>query len=64
MPTYEYECPSCHNKEDIILPYGDKSGMIVTCETCDVLMVRCLSLPAVVFNGDGWAKKDRRGGQG
>ena len=64
MPTYEFECPSCHQIMDIVVRLGDDREVVFNCEECEVPMKRRLSLPSVVFNGSGWAKKDRRGGQG
>jgi len=49
MPIYEYRCPKCYKKEEIILPVGDRNNPQLC--SCGGSMVRLMSVPqpAIIF---------------
>lgn len=63
MPTFEFQCPSCKALDELIILSLKDETITLTCESCDVPMVRKFSPPAIQFSGDGWAKKDRKAGK-
>lgn len=58
MPTYEYECPGCHNRFDLRQSFHDPA--IASCPACGGEAKRRLSVPAIVFKGSGWYVTDHR----
>ena len=66
MPLYEYECPHCGHRFELIQRFSDPPAE--TCVACGKGPVhKLLSAPAVHFKGTGWyvtdyAKKGSAGG--
>ena len=52
MPTYEYECPECGNKQEVIRPFSEAMS-VQLCSNCGKPTKRMISLPhrAVVSVG-------------
>lgn len=55
MPTFDFECPSC---KQVIELHFVQTDFVPTCESCDVPMVRMISVSSVILKGDGWATKE------
>lgn len=58
MPTYEYECPNCHNRFDKRQSFSDPAA--ADCPSCGSEAKRRLSVPAILFKGSGWYATDHR----
>jgi putative FmdB family regulatory protein len=57
MPLYEYECPSCGHRFELIRRFADPPAE--TCVACGQGPVhKLLSAPAVHFKGTGWYVTD------
>jgi putative FmdB family regulatory protein len=53
MPLYEYECPACHQRFEVIRKFSDP--VLEVCTLCGGGPVRRLaSSPAIQFKGSGW----------
>ena len=51
MPTYDLECPSCSNREEVIVPMAHRNDQ--PCPACRTLMVqRIAAVPVVGARGD------------
>lgn len=62
MPVYEYRCGECGAREEHT--HSIHQTYTPRCEKCGRWM-RLLYTPAAsVFVGDGWAKKERKKGEG
>lgn len=59
MPTYEYECTSCHRRLDVVQRFSD--APLTTCEECGGDLKKVISAPGIVFKGGGFYKTDSRG---
>ena len=58
MPTYTYECQDCHAEFERVLPMS-QSDDPQTCE-CGGQGRKTISMPNVIFKGDGWVDKNLR----
>jgi putative FmdB family regulatory protein len=58
MPVYEFRCEFCGA---VVEQIQSKFEPIAPICKCGKTMILQISSSAVVFNGNGWAKKDRRG---
>lgn len=58
MPLYDYECRNCGHKVEVLHGVNDPGP--TACERCGGNMRKLFSLPAIVFKGSGFAKKDFR----
>jgi putative FmdB family regulatory protein len=60
MPIYEYVCTACAHRTDIL--HGIHEDGPAFCPSCgaEQTMKKAFTIPAVVFKGTGWAKKERR----
>ena len=58
MPLYDYECRNCGHKVEVLHGVNDPGP--TSCESCGGNMRKLFSLPAIVFKGSGFAKKDFR----
>jgi putative FmdB family regulatory protein len=58
MPIYDYVCLDCAQRIEVM--HGVDATGPTACETCGGPLRKALSLPAIVFKGSGWAKKDAR----
>lgn len=58
MPIYDYVCPNCGHKAEVLRGVHDDAAQ--PCAACGAPMRRAFAPPAIVFKGSGWAKVDRR----
>ena len=56
MPIYEYECPKCSHRFEIIQKFSDKA--ISHCEKCNGKLRKLIAPPALMFKGTGWYVTD------
>jgi putative FmdB family regulatory protein len=59
MPTYEYECQSCHERVEAVQKFADPS--LTTCPHCGGELRKVFSAVGIVFRGSGFYKNDSRG---
>jgi len=60
MPIYEYECPKCGERFDVLQKASDPP--IKKCDKCGKTGVRkLLGTPALQFKGSGWYVTDYAG---
>ena len=59
MPTYEYECQSCHQRVEAVQRFHDPA--LTTCEHCGGELRKVFSAVGIVFKGSGFYKNDSRG---
>jgi len=59
MPTYEYECQSCHERVEAVQKFTDPS--LTTCPNCGGELRKVFSAVGIVFKGSGFYKNDSRG---
>jgi putative FmdB family regulatory protein len=58
MPTYEYECQSCHQRVEAVQKFADAA--LTTCENCGGDLRKVFSAVGIVFKGSGFYKNDSR----
>ena len=58
MPLYDYECRNCGHRVEVL--HGVNAVGPTACEQCGGAMRKLFSMPAIVFKGSGFAKKDFR----
>src|SRR5271170_7558372 len=61
MPTYEYECQSCHQRVEAVQRFTDPA--LTRCEHCGGELRKVFSAVGVVFKGSGFYKTDSRGAE-
>jgi putative FmdB family regulatory protein len=61
MPTYEYECQSCHQRVEAVQRFTDPA--LTVCEHCGGELRKVFSAVGVVFKGSGFYKTDSRGAE-
>jgi putative FmdB family regulatory protein len=59
MPTYEYECTSCHERVEAVQKFTDPS--LTICPLCGGELRKVFSAVGIVFKGSGFYKNDSRG---
>ena len=59
MATYEYRCNDCGIW--VSITHTITGSVSLSCTQCKAEMVLQIPAASVVFKGEGWAKKDRRG---
>ena len=59
MPTYEYECQTCHQRVEAVQKFSDPA--LTTCEACGGELRKVFSSVGIVFKGSGFYKNDSRG---
>ena len=59
MPTYEYECQSCHERVEAVQKFTDPS--LTVCPRCGGELRKVFSAVGIVFKGSGFYKNDSRG---
>ncbi len=59
MPTYEYECTSCHERVEAVQKFTDPP--LATCPLCGGELRKVFSSVGIVFKGSGFYKTDSRG---
>ena len=58
MPTYEYECQTCHQRVEAVQRFTDPA--LTICEHCGGELRKVFSAVGVVFKGSGFYKTDSR----
>ncbi|OYV61251.1 MAG: FmdB family transcriptional regulator [Actinobacteria bacterium 21-73-9] len=58
MPTYEYECQSCHERHEAVQRFSD--APLTECPRCGGPLRRVFSSVGIVFKGGGFYKTDSR----
>jgi putative FmdB family regulatory protein len=58
MPTYEYQCQSCHQRVEAVQRFTDPA--LTVCEHCGGELRKVFSAVGVVFKGSGFYKNDSR----
>jgi putative FmdB family regulatory protein len=58
MPTYEYECQSCHRRIEAVQKFTDAA--LTVCEHCGGELRKVFSAPGIAFKGSGFYKNDSR----
>jgi putative FmdB family regulatory protein len=58
MPTYEYECQSCHQRVEAVQKFSDTP--LSVCENCGGELRKVFSGVGIVFKGSGFYKTDSR----
>lgn len=61
MPTYEYECTSCHRRYEVVQRFSDPP--LETCENCGGKLKRIYHPVGVVLKGSGFYSTDNRSGK-
>jgi putative FmdB family regulatory protein len=61
MPTYEYECQTCHQRVEAVQRFTDPA--LTVCEHCGGELRKVFSAVGVVFKGSGFYKTDSRGAE-
>ena len=56
MPTYEYECQSCHERLEAVQKFSDAA--LTTCPACGGELRKVFSAVGIVFKGSGFYKND------
>jgi putative FmdB family regulatory protein len=59
MPTYEYECQTCHERVEAVQKFTDPS--LTMCPNCGGELRKVFSAVGIVFKGSGFYKNDSRG---
>ena len=59
MPTYEYECQTCHERLEAVQKFADPA--LTTCPACGGELRKVFSAVGIVFKGSGFYKNDSRG---
>ena len=59
MPIYDYLCSACGHRTEVI--HGIHEDAPRFCPSCGAegTLRKGFSMPAILFKGSGWAKKDR-----
>src|SRR5579863_36699 len=58
MPTYEYECLTCHERVEAVQRFTDPA--LTVCTHCGGELRKVFSAVGVVFKGSGFYKNDSR----
>lgn len=58
MPTYEYECQSCHERVEAVQAFTDPA--LTTCGVCGGPLRKVFSAVGIAFKGSGFYKNDNR----
>jgi putative FmdB family regulatory protein len=58
MPTYEYECQSCHQRVENVQKFADPD--LTVCPNCGGELRKVFSAVGIVFKGSGFYKTDSR----
>ena len=58
MPLYEFKCPTCNDKIELIMLYDAPSPLCLPCKDKGekVKMKKQISIPSFKLNGSGWYK--------
>ena len=56
MPTYEYECSSCHRTFEVRQRISEPA--LTTCDVCGGAVHRLLSAAPFILKGEGWYVTD------
>jgi len=58
MPLYEYKCPKCNKRMEVMQKFTDPSPLCMCCDGDPIEMKKQLSLGNFVLKGSGWYKTD------
>ena len=58
MPTYEYECQSCHQRVEAVQKFSAPD--LTVCANCGGELRKVFSAVGIVFKGSGFYKNDSR----
>jgi len=58
MPTYEYECQTCHERVEAVQKFSEPS--LTICPLCGGELRKVFSAVGIVFKGSGFYKNDSR----
>jgi putative FmdB family regulatory protein len=58
MPTYEYECQTCHERVEAVQKFSD--APLSVCPKCGGELRKVFSAVGIVFKGSGFYKNDSR----
>lgn len=58
MPTYEYECESCHQRIEAVQSFAD--APLTECPHCGGELRKVFSGVGISFKGSGFYKTDNR----
>jgi len=63
MPIYEYICPNCGKKIELLQRLGEKAPL---CKECRTKLNKIISKSSFILVGDGWSnsgysKKSKKG---
>ena len=58
MPTYEYECQTCHERVEAVQKFSD--APLRVCDACGGNLRKVFSGVGIVFKGAGFYKTDSR----
>lgn len=56
MPHYDYMCPECGGTSTEFIPIDEEMTLI--CNRCKTPMRKVVTVPGVIFKGNGWAGKE------
>ena len=59
MPTYEYQCQTCHERLEAVQKFADPA--LTICPRCGGELRKIFSAVGIVFKGSGFYKNDSRG---
>jgi putative FmdB family regulatory protein len=57
MPLYEYRCGVCGAKEEVSHKFYE--APISRCQSCDNVLKKVITAPAIHFNGPGFYVNDK-----
>ncbi len=57
MPTYDFKCSTCEQRQ--IIHAGIKEEVKAICTNCETPMLKVFAAPPVTFKGSGWASKEK-----
>ena len=58
MPTYQYECQSCHHRIEAVQAFSDPA--LTVCAECGGPLRKVYSPVGIAFKGSGFYKTDNR----
>jgi putative FmdB family regulatory protein len=57
MPTYEFRCSRCEERQFITASF--RQDLEPKCTKCEIPMHKVFGSPPVTFKGSGWASKEK-----
>lgn len=59
MPIFEFECPGCKTKDEVLLSASEATMELdfeIVCESCDKAMLKVVSSGSFILKGEGFYK--------